>query len=284
MKFRYTLLGTVAICSLAACNSSKVPVTAAGQVKTETLGQTEGVISHVLYGEWTAAHVGTQAVEGENRPYLIFDKSGANPFVVNCYANDGCNTLNGTFAVTPGGSFKASSDMASTMRMCPDAPYELGFGMALRNVRNYKIEQVGRDYLLYFIGEDGNTLMTLRKSDISFINGAWKVMRIGSQELKADNETEMVIDIPELKVHGNAGCNVLNGTLYIDPDKQNSLQFRDLVTSRMTCPDIATEQAFLVALEKVETVAPGSDSETAYLKDASGNTLITLQRLNLVQE
>ena len=281
MKFKYTILAAAALCTMASCNTNRTATTTMGQVKTETLGQTEGVISHVLYGEWTVANVGETAVTGENRPYMIFDKSGTNPFIVNCYANDGCNTINGAFAVTPGGSMKASGEMASTLRMCADAPYEMAVSLALRNVRSYKIEQVGRDYLLYFIGENGNTLMTLRKSDISFINGAWKVAKIGQQDVKADSEAEMVIDIAELKVHGNAGCNVLNGNLYIAPDKQNSLQFRDLVTTRMTWPDIATEQALLVALEKVETVTPGTDNDTAYLNDAAGNTLVVLKRLNL---
>lgn len=255
MNFKYSLCAAAAVIALASCNTNKVPVDKVGQVKTETPSQTEGAISHVLYGEWTVADVGGTAVTGENRPYVIFDKSqGNNPFVVRCYANDGCNTINGTYAVTPGGSMKPSSDMASTLRMCPDAPYEMAVGLALHNVTNYKIEAVGRDYILYFNDAQGKTLMTLRKSDIGFMNGAWKVTRIGNQDLKADSETEMVIDLAELKVHGNAGCNIFNGSIYVAPDKQNSLQFRDLATTRMTCPDIATERAFLVALEDRKSV------------------------------
>ena len=49
----------------------------------------------------------------------------------------------------------------------------------------------------------------------------------------------------------------------------------------MTCPDIAIEQAFILALEQIETCVPGSNNDTALLKDANGQTIITLQRINL---
>lgn len=268
--------------TVAGCNSSKqvAEATQAGTVKTETLKQTEGAISHVLYGEWTAFDVNGTAVVGDDRPYVIFDKSEDNPFLVRCYANNGCNTLNGTLAVTPGGNMKPTSDFASTMRACADAPYELGFNLALNYVTGYKLEQVGSEYLLYLTDDSGKNLMILRKADAGFMSGAWKVTSIEGKQISADNELEMVVDIPELRVHGNAGCNVFNGALFIDPAKQNSLQFKDLTTTRMTCPDIALEQQFLLALEEVETVVPGKNN-TAILKDKSGKVLVTLTKLDL---
>ncbi len=252
-------------------------------VKTETLKQTQAAISKVLYGEWTAVDVNGSAVTGDDRPYVIFDKSADNPYVVAAYANNGCNTLNGQFAVTPGGEMKIIGDFASTMRMCDNAQYEMGFNMALNYVTNYKLEQVGAEYLLYMMNAEGKNLMVLRKADAGFMNGAWQVTKIGQQEIGEEKGLEMVVDIPDMKVHGNAGCNVMNGTLFIDAAKQNSLQFRDLRTTRMTCPDIALEQQFMVALEQVETAVPGKSEGTAMLKDASGKVLITLKRIDITQ-
>lgn len=274
------LSGAAISLSLASCNTSKQPAATAnvaGSVKTETLTQTEGAIEHVLYGEWSAFDVNGTPVTGDDRPYVIFDKSSDNPFIVKCYANNGCNSLNGTLSVTPGGKMKATSDFASTMRMCPDAKYEMGFNIALNYVTNYKLEQVGSEYLLYLNDDTGKTLMVLRKAEAGFLNGVWRVARINNKEIAADKELDLVIDIAGLSIHGNAGCNVVNGKIFIDQAKQNSLQFKDLNTTRMTCPDIQLEQQFLLALEEVETVVPGKN-ESALLKDSTGKVVITLVR------
>ncbi len=266
----------------AACNSNKqVAVNNAGVVKTETLNQTEGVINQVLFGEWTVADVGGKAVTGENRPYVIFDRETSNPFEVRCYANDGCNYINGAYAVTPGGKMQRINEFISTMRMCHDAPYEMGITLALNSVHNYAIEKVAQDYLLYFKNEAGQNTMVLRKCDISFINGAWKVETINGKEAKSADDLLLVIDIPEQKIHGNVGCNTLNGSISVNFDKQNAMSFSNLATTRMTCPDIATEQELLAALAKVETVIPGNNADTAQLKDAAGQTVITLSKINL---
>lgn len=273
---------SLAIC-LTGCNSTRKTATAttAGVVKTETLGQTKAAISNVLYGEWTAFDVKGKAVTGDDRPYIIFEKSNDNPYLVNCYANNGCNTLNGMMSVTPGGKMQSSSQFASTMRMCPDAPYEIGFTEAINYVDNYTLEKIGSEYLLYLKNAAGQTLMVLRKADAGFMNGAWRVTRLGGKDISDNTQMEMVIDIPELKVHGNAPCNVFNGSIFIDPAKQNSIQFRDIATTRMSCPELQLEQELLVALEQVETVVPGHDDDTAILKDDQGQQLMVLKRINL---
>lgn len=281
-----SLIATAAIAlafCLTGCNSTRKASTAntAGVVKTETLGQTKAAISNVLYGEWTAFDVKGKAVTGDERPYIIFEKNNDNPYLVNCYANNGCNTLNGMMSVTPGGKMQSSSQFASTMRLCPDAPYEIGFTEAINYVDNYSLEKIGNEYLLYLKNAAGQTLMVLRKADAGFMNGAWRVARLGDKDIPAATRMEMVIDIPELKIHGNAPCNIFNGSIFIDPAKQNSIQFRDIATTRMACPDLQLEQQLMVALEQVETVVQGRDNDTAILKDDQGQQLMVLKRINL---
>lgn len=269
-----------AVLFLCSCNSRKVAVTTTGQVKTETATQTEGAIQKVLYGQWIATNINGTAVTGNDRPYMVFDESSTNPFIVNLYAYDGCNILNGALAVTPGGQMSRTSEFLSTMKMCPDAQYEIGFTMALNTVSKYSIEQVGRDYLLYIKNAQGNTTMTLRKSDLGFANGAWQVTKLNGTAVPTDVEMQMVIDIPEQKLHGNAGCNTMNGSIYMNPDKQNSLEFKNIATTRMTCPQIALEQQLLTALAQVTTVQLGKDG-SLMLDDANCHTLVTLTKLNL---
>lgn len=274
------IITAAAVLFLCSCNSSKVAVTTTGQVKTETATQTEGAIQKVLYGQWIATNINGTAVTGNDRPYMVFDESSTNPFIVNLYAYDGCNILNGALAVTPGGQMSRTSEFLSTMKMCPDAQYEIGFTMALNTVSKYSIEQVGRDYLLYIKNAQGNTTMTLRKSDLGFANGAWQVTKLNGTAVPTDVEMQMVIDIPEQKLHGNAGCNTMNGSIYMNPDKQNSLEFKNIATTRMTCPHIALEQQLLTALAQVTTVQLGKDG-SLMLDDANCHTLVTLTKLNL---
>lgn len=274
------IITAAAVLFLCSCNSRKVAVTTTGQVKTETATQTEGAIQKVLYGQWIATNINGTAVTGNDRPYMVFDESSTNPFIVNLYAYDGCNILNGALAVTPGGQMSRTSEFLSTMKMCPDAQYEIGFTMALNTVSKYSIEQVGRDYLLYIKNAQGNTTMTLRKSDLGFANGAWQVTKLNGTAVPTDVEMQMVIDILEQKLHGNAGCNTMNGSIYMNPDKQNSLEFKNIATTRMTCPQIALEQQLLTALAQVTTVQLGKDG-SLMLDDANCHTLVTLTKLNL---
>lgn len=284
MKFSVCLLTTASvILAMSACKTQKVTTTTptVGVVKTQTVEQTEGTIQKVFYGEWMASQVGEQHVTGENRPYIVFDEDSTNPFMVKCYANNGCNTLNGEFAVTPGGKMKSTGELISTMMMCNDAPYEMGFNMALNTVEAYTIEKVGSDYLLYLKNGAGATTMILRKSDLDFVNGAWAVQKIGNTPVPQDSEMKIVIDIPELKIHGNAGCNILNGDIRLNPDVQNSIEFANLATTRMMCPDMETEQAFLKALESAKKVATTGNKDIIFFTDAAGKTVVVLKRLML---
>ena len=151
------------ILATSSCKSPQVTVNSAGAVTTATTSQTDAAIHQVIFGNWTVAEVGGMKVTGPDRPYLEFGSDATNPFLAKCYVYDGCNYINGEYAITPGGSMKRTSDFASTMRMCADAPYEMGVTLAVNNVTNYRIEKVGTDYLLYMTDAEGKTLMTLRR-------------------------------------------------------------------------------------------------------------------------
>lgn len=275
------LAAGMSACGILSPKQSPVVDQSTGEVETATPEETEAAINRVLFGEWTVADVAGTAVTGDDRPYVIFDTTAVNPFQLKVYANNGCNVLNGEVGVTPGGDMQKASEFLTTMKFCPDAPFEMGINLAFEEVRTFSIEKIGQDYLLYMKNSTGKSLLTLRKSDISFINGAWTVTKICGESVPDSADVKMVIDIPELKVHGNTGCNIMNGSLFIDPGKQNSLQFVNLATTRMMCPDAEREQHFLVALEQVETVVPGSTDDTAIMKDSQGETMLELKRLNL---
>ena len=267
------------ILATSSCKSPQVTVNSAGAVTTATTSQTDAAIHQVIFGNWTVAEVGGMKVTGPDRPYLEFGSDATNPFLAKCYVYDGCNYINGEYAITPGGSMKRTSDFASTMRMCADAPYEMGVTLAVNNVTNYRIEKVGTDYLLYMTDAEGKTLMTLRRYDASFIEGAWAVTDVEGRKVSDDSGVTLTCDLKDLRIHGNAGCNVLNGRIVMNPDVQNAMAFTNVATTRMTCPEIELEQQVLGALSRVAAISAVND-DTANLLDSAGQTLMTLKRIN----
>lgn len=230
------------------------------------------VSPEALDGEWTFMTVGGDKLTGDDRPYLYFEKATGR-----FYGSNTCNVLNGNYKAEADGSI-SFSDVISTLRLCDNAPYEIVINRALDSATAYSIENKGTDSQLSLIDADGKTLLTLNRHNTDFLNGAWKVVKIEGTELTNDN-MRFVIDIPEHKIHGNAGCNIMNGSIFVDPDKANSIQFQNIITTRMMCPDIKQETALLVALEEVVSGYRYGDSGVALCNNA-GKTLVVLERID----
>ncbi len=234
-------------------------------------------------GEWSIIELdGKQVnVNGENHPILTFEPETSQPGVLNVMGFNGCNYINGAWKVE-NGKIQPAGEFITSLKACADAPYEQAVNSALNNVALCSF--IGsRD--LSLMSATGRVVMKLRKQSLDFINGAWKVTVIEDRDIKA--AIKIVIDTNEGRVHGNAGCNILNGTIIVNYDKGQGIEFRDLATSRMTCPDIAEEQTFLLALEQVASASKGNNPDTAYLCNQAGQKIITLKRLaadELVEE
>lgn len=265
------------------CKTASQSANIAGPVEVKTAGQSNAAVHKVIYGEWIAYQVGDQVVTGVNRPYVIFDGENLDQEtnLVKAYANDGCNIINGAYTITPGGKMVRASELISTLRLCPDAPYEMGMTLALNNVAKFELDKIGEDYILNMKGANDSTLMVLRKYDLNFINGAWKVTKINGQKVETAEPMTLVFDTPEQKIHGSVGCNTMNGKIVMNPDRQNSMSFTQMATTRMTCPDIQTEQELLAALSKVVTIVPTDNLAGAELKDEAGNTVVSIERIQL---
>lgn len=156
----------------------------------------------VLSGRWTVYAVGDERVYGtdEDWPYMEFSVDD-NRF----YGSDGCNVVNGSFAVQSGQLIRLSG-ILSTRRYCPEEEYAAGMLKALEATRSYSLEQRGNEYFMNFHNSKHITVLTLRKHNMDFVNGPWRVIEIEGE--RCDNpDVRMVVDIPEGRVHGNTGCN-----------------------------------------------------------------------------
>lgn len=240
---------------------------------------------HILYGTWTVTEIGKKPVTGFELPVVGFDSTAVQPSMIRFFARTDCNTLNGILTMNGGNTLVTAGAIASTMRFCPDAKYEQPIAEAFANIHSYKLEKTGDDdYILRLYNDQKKSVLTLQKSGMAFINGAWQVTDIGVTEIAKTTlpkPIQLVIDVPELRIHGNTGCNILNGSLVRDPGIANSLRIVDVNTTRRACPDAGIEQQLVSALAKVVTVIPDSSDDSALMRDAAGNTIIRLTRVTL---
>jgi heat shock protein HslJ len=81
-------------------------------------------------------------------------------------------------------------------------------------------------------------------------------------------------------IHGDTGCNIINGIITLDPTKDMAIQFEDLRSSENECEQIENETALLLALESTESCKRVNQNEMALL-DNKGSIVIVLQRINL---
>lgn len=226
-----------------------------------------------INGEWYVMTVLGEKIVADEHPMFFFEGSSRR-----FYGNNGCNTVNGNFLL--GDDSKISlTEVASTMMLCPDAPFEYKINQALKEVAAYSFSNKGADSYMVLKSAKGATLMTLHRSDNAFIDGAWQVMAVNGDRMAVNDDMRLVIDVAEGRVHGNAGCNMVNGTVIVDSEQTSSVQFCSLIATRMACPDLYKETALLLALENV-TSWEKQGSDHIVLTDAKGKELVKLRKLS----
>ncbi len=239
--------------------------------KDPTVGQRLG-------GKWTIIKAGNMTIDrDEDMPYIIFE-----PSTSLFYASNGCNTLNGAYALDSLNRLSFRNVM-STLRACPDVKYETQINALLSESPTViKISDTGSESFLDFVGKDGVSMMRLRRGNLQFLNGQWDVESIAGLK-KLEVPASLFFDIAELRLHGNTGCNIVNGDIYLDHRHPNSVDFSNMGTTRMACPYEKQQTAMLVALEESAT-AINDGADKVILLNTDGKILMTLKKADHIYE
>lgn len=229
-------------------------------------------------GEWIIVGVGDEQIhQDSDMPYVIFSDSEEK-----FYASNGCNIINGDYKYTPGDNAESGvitfDHVLSTMAYCPDITYQQAISVVLNEGVTVKcqIRQQGRESYMELRSNSGDLLLTLRRHNLEVINGQWKVAQIGDKKYDGD-QMNVFFDIPELRIHGNTGCNFFNGIIEIDPNEASAISFTSMGVTMKMCENADVERSMLVALEET-TGYSLTDNSTLELKDASGATVMLLKR------
>ncbi len=229
-------------------------------------------------GEWVIISAGGKTVPAsDDMPYINFMRSEER-----FYASNGCNVLNGSYIISPAGVV-TFDHVLSTMKMCPETDYEIPISSVLSGSEpvKVKITDMGHETYLSLLDSKGTEIMA-RKHNMDFLNGNWRIMTVNGKTVKSEEAT-IFMDINELKVHGNTGCNFFNGDLFINPEKSNAIDFSNLISTRMACPNMDEESAIMLALEETASAIQGSDRKVMLLS-ATGKELMTLMSIPVQAE
>ena len=231
-------------------------------------------IAREIAGEWVIISVSDTAIDrDEDMPYIIFEPSSGM-----FYAYNGCNNLSGSFTLTDKDQLILGPG-PSTMKYCADVKFDHQINVVLgtEGIR-LKISHNGPETFLD-VCHNNQSIMRLRRGDLSFLNGNWAVEAINGLD-QLEVEATLFIDIDQHRIHGNTGCNYFNGDIYLDHRIGNAVDFSNLGITRMACPHAAQESAMLVALEQAYTAMPQGHDRVVILDD-QGIAQLTLSRLPL---
>ena len=224
-----------------------------------------------LYGEWDIIMMrNKKKVYTMNRAYLYLDFAGGNKVY-------GCNTINGSFQLS--GNNLKFNDFIMTEESCHNVTNEKTIMHALADTRRYTLESQYNAQYLSLLNSKGNVILVLKRHNLDAMNGAWLVKEITGENVSELN-MRVVIDAVEQTIHGDTGCNIINGIITLDPTKDMAIQFEDLHSDEHMCERIDYETELLLALESTESCKRINQYEMALL-DNKGNIVIVLQRIHL---
>lgn len=252
---------------------SKKQKEAAQAIEAAVMPTAPSTLGKDIEGEWVIVAAGAKVISrDEDMPYLTF-AGGEHRF----YGSNGCNVINGAYSVE--GDRITFSEVLSTMMYCPDTDFDAAISAVLADGKTVgaNVKRIGNESYLYMTNETGKALLTLCRHNMSFLNGNWVVTQINGNAV-SDDECNIFFDISELKVHGNTGCNFFNGTIMMDPEGANSINFSGMGVTHKMCPNADRERMMLVALEEATTAVAGENNDTAILLDDSGRQVLTLRR------
>lgn len=231
-----------------------------------------------LDGEWNIIEINNTAVvpaPGQTFPFIAFNAETGQ-----VYGNTGCNNLTGSINKNDKPGKIDLGALGSTRMMCPDMKLEQQVLEALSKVKKYK--RLNQENMA-LIGSSKNDVIVLQKKQptltIADLKGKWLVTEAMGEAIPKGMEKQpyFEFDLAEMKLHGCAGCNFINGNLVVKEANPTAISFPYMTRTMMTCPDILVEDRIMKALNVVTTFAELGGSGIG-LYDAQGKLVLVLAR------
>lgn len=268
MKKTIFFIGTACIMSfvLSACHTSKVTKNNSEKISQAT--------PQILNGDWDIVKVNNESVKGGEPASLTFNLTEKR-----ISGNNTCNSFGGNLNFDANKPSEISfGHMISTMRFCADAQSEGAIMKALNETKSFVVvPSEDNQVQIALCDSKDKKVLILQKKESPALDGEWTVKTINDASITGEHTPTMTIDLKNLKLHGYAGCNRMNGQIVTNPADKNAITFERIATTRMACPDSNTENIFLTALNEITNYKILSGTEVA-LCNKDGKQVIILTK------
>ncbi len=229
-----------------------------------------------INGEWNIIEInGSKVTSGESRtlPFIAFDTATGR-----VSGSSGCNRMMGSFDVNAKPGTIELGALASTRMACPDMTVENNVLSALNKVKKYK--KLGKENIA-LCGASNRPIVVLQKkesvSKVSDLEGKWIISEAAGEAIPDGMEKQPFIEfnMAEKRLHGNAGCNLINGAFQVDDENPSAISFPQVISTMMACPDMEVEDRVLKALNSVQSFGKLAGGGIG-LYDADNNLVMVL--------
>jgi len=238
----------------------------------------EVITPGALNGEWNIIEINGSAVVpgvGKDYPFIGFDATTGQ-----VYGNSGCNRMMGSFDRSSKPGQIDLGSIAGTRMMCPDMTMEQNVLNAQKSLKGYR--KVNSNKIALTNANRRPVIVLEPRTAVSMIEaleGEWKITEIKGEALPSDLDKEPFIsfDLKSKRIHGNAGCNMINSSIITEDDKPHSLSFPAVAATMMACPNMDIERKVLDALNSVKSFDIFVDKSVG-LYSENGSQLLVLKK------
>lgn len=231
-----------------------------------------------LNGEWNIIEINGEVVvpaPGQTFPFIAFNAETGE-----VYGNAGCNSLTGSINKNAKAGTIDLSALGATSRMCEDVKTEQKVLQALAKVKKYK--QLN-DENMALTGSSKKDVIVLQKKQPAVgwndLAGKWMITQAQGKEVPQgmENQPFLEFNLIDNKLHGNAGCNIVNASIIHDEANPSSLKFHSLIRTMMTCPDMEVEDRVINSLNATVSFGALADGAVGFY-DAENNLVLVIKK------
>lgn len=234
----------------------------------QSCSSTSSSMKEKTSGSWTLATLNENPI---NRmvavPTLEIDVEA-----MRIFGNAGCNTYNGPLEALNSNEFKVSDKIVSTMMACNNENIESEYLQTLATATKYDM----KNGMLKLYNKSGkNVLSFIKNTNVANqrLHDIWMTATIDGNPINRMVKTpRLEINLTEMKIFGNDGCNEYNGT--IEQVSPTALTFGKIASTRMMCENMDVTNRFNAALSKVSSYK--LDGLKLHLMDSNGKEVLSL--------
>ena len=230
----------------------------------------------MLNGKWLITEAMGHKVVGDEAVTILFDTA-----THRIYGNNGCNTFNGTLVTGKNCSLQFA-DCITTTKACRPEVTDTHVMNALNSTTHYNtLSHNKNEAKITLLDGKGNVVATLVRLMHDKLNGNWEVIEINGAKVQLEEKPTLIFDTDNMSIHGNSGCNMLNGGIDFDTTSHNRhMALVNVASTRRMCDpaSMAVEDKLLSTLGKVNAFRIINDNCIALYAEPSAIDLIVLKR------